>query len=166
MNPPQNPGTLHKTRIIMKTALVIFNGIKFPFYLAEQAIAWAKDNTADLQALFLVGKEPGEGYVFPSDLDAAEKLADRNEAREKNIEIIRDQVKLLEDMARTKNVTCRSELLMNPSLKDVVNKAGHVERIFVDADYDNTGLLSVTHFSLDHLLGKASCPVETVAKNN
>lgn len=159
------PGELRRrigNFIDMKTALVIFNGIQFPFTLAEQAIAWAKTNDAGIEALFLVGEEPGEGYGFPSDLNAAENLTDKEDAEKDNLRIVRSQVKLLEDMAKTDNVSCRAELLIDPELGEVMVRAKNAELLFIDAEYTNTGLLSVTSFDLEDLVDQSPCPVEKV----
>lgn len=147
----------------MKSALVIFNGIRFPFYLADHAIAWAKTNSANLCALFIkAGKEVREGYVFPSDLDAAEALADTEEAGKGNTQVIISQMKVLEDMAKTKDIPYNSELLTDPSLGYLLGMAKRSDILFMDADYHETGILFATSFDMKDLVKKSPCPVEAV----
>lgn len=51
----------------MESVLVIFNGIKFPYYLMEYSIAQAKGHLASLHALFVTAKEEKEeGIYFPA----------------------------------------------------------------------------------------------------
>jgi hypothetical protein len=147
----------------MKKALVIFNGIRFPFYLADYAIAWAKKNSANLHALFIKAKHrEKEGYVFPSDLDAAEHLTGTGDIEHGDVLIIRSQMKLLEDMAKTKDISFKSELLTDPYQEDILEMAKGSDILFIDADDDETGILSVTSFRMNDLVKKSSCPVESI----
>lgn len=147
----------------MKSALVIFNGIRFPYYLADHAIAWAKTNSGSLHALFIKAKEEvKEGYIFPSDLDAAENLADDEDTEKANILVIRSQIKVLEDMAKTENIPFRSEQLTDPVLEDILGMAKESDILFMDADYHETGILYATSFDMKELVKKSPCPVEAV----
>ena len=151
----------------MKTALVIFNGIRFPFYLVDHVIAWAKKNGASLHVLFLKAKdEIKEGYIFPSDLDAAENLDDADDSKKANIQVIRGQIKLLEDMAKTENIPFKSELLSDPSLENILDIAKRSDILFTDADNNETGILSVTSFNVKDLVKKSPCPVEAIKANS
>lgn len=148
----------------MKKALVIFNGIRFPFYVVDHAIAWAKKNSASIQALFLKSEdEVKEGYVFPSDLDAAENLSDAEDTEKGNIHVIQSQMKTLKDMAATENITTDTELLTEPPLEEILATAKNCSILFIDADYNETTTLAVTNFDLDDLIDKSPCPVEPVS---
>jgi hypothetical protein len=147
----------------MKRALVIFNGIRFPFYLSDHAVAWAKNNTAHLHALFLKAEdEIKEGYIFPSDLDAAENLADADDTEKDNIKVIRSQMKLLAGMAITEKLSFTSELLTDLSLDDLIALTKETDTIFIDADYDRAGILALRNFTIKDLVKKSRCPVEIV----
>ena len=146
----------------MTTALVIFNGIRFPIYLANHAIKWAKKNGASLQALFIRAKtEIKEGYIYPSDLDAAEDLEDTDDAVEDDEKIIQSQIKLLEDMAKTENIPFKSELLIDPSREDILDRTKSAAILFIDEDFDEAGILSVSSIDLEDLK-KSPCPVEVI----
>jgi hypothetical protein len=150
----------------MKTALVIFNGIRFPFYLADHVIEWTEKNTASLHALFIKAKHrEKEGYVFPSDLDAAEHLTGTEDIEHGDVLVIRSQMKLLEDMAKTENIPFKSELLTDPLLKDILEIAKGSDILFIDADDNESGILSVTTFRMKDLVKKSPCPVETIKTN-
>lgn len=147
----------------MKTALVILNGIRFPFYLVDNAVNWAKNNNAGLHALFIkAADEEDEGYIFPSDLDAAEDLSDTEDAEEGDVKVIQSQVKLLEDMAKTENIPFQSELLTDPSLEDILAIARAKDILFVDHDFDEPGILTVTGFKLRELIKKSPATVEVI----
>jgi hypothetical protein len=147
----------------MKTALVIFNGIRFPFYVVDHVIAWAKKNSASLHVLFVKAKHrEKEGYVFPSDIDAAEALADTEDAEHDDVLIIRSQMKLLEDIAKTENIPFKSELLTDPSQDDILLIAKKSDILFIDAGDNESGILSVNSFSMNDLVKKSSCPVELI----
>lgn len=147
----------------MKSALVIFNGIRFPYYLVDHVIAWAKKNSAKLHALFIKAKHrEKEGYVFPSDLDAAENLTGNEDLEQGDVAVIRDQMKLLKDMAKSENISLDSDLLTDPSLDDILGIAKKSDILFIDADDNESGILSVTRFTMKDLVKKSPCPVETI----
>jgi len=145
--------------------LVIFNGIRFPFYLVDHVIAWSKNNNANLHALFIKAKhEVNEGYIFPSDLDAAEELSDNSDAEQGDEHVIQSQIKILEDMAKTKDIPFKSEVLIEPSLEDILAKAKGQNILFIDHDFNEEGILSVTRWKLGNLIKKSPCPVEAIKR--
>jgi len=152
----------------MKAILVIFNGIRFPYYLIEHAIAQAKEHTASLHALFLKAKEEsGEGYGFPSDLDQAVSLTDAEDAGRDDKTIIRHHVKLAADMASTENVSFTSEVLTDSSLQETLKIVNGFGMVFLDAAYDDDSpsMLTNDRFTLKDLVEKASVPVKTISEN-
>jgi len=147
----------------MKTALIIFNGIRFPFYMVDHVMAWAKKNSAQLHALFIKAKHrEKEGYVFPSDLDAAENLTGNEDLEQGDVAVIHNQMKLLKDVARSENISLESNLLTDPSLDDILEIAKKSDILFIDADDDGSGILSVTGFTMKQLIKKSPCPVEAI----
>jgi hypothetical protein len=147
----------------MKTALVIFNGIRFPFYLVDHVIAWAKKNSGSLHALFIKAKHrEKEGYIFPSDLDAAENLAGTEDIEHGDLLVIRSNMKLMVDMAKTGNILLKSELLTDPYLEDILEMAKSSDILFIDAGDNESGILSITSFTMKDLVKKSPCPVEAI----
>lgn len=147
----------------MEQALILFNGLKFPHYVAEHALKTAKEQSMSLLALFLAGREIEEGYIFPSDLDAAQNVTDKEDAELDDLRVIRSQMQLLENMAKAEGVACKTELLVNPSQGDVSSKARHAQIIFIDANYSDTGLMAATNFDMEKLLDEFSCSVQKVS---
>ena len=147
----------------MKTALVIFNGIQFHYYLVDHAINWAVKNNGDLHGLFLYSdKEPKEGYVFPSDIDPAENLYNKSDARKNNEKIIVGQIKLFTDMVKAKGISVYTEEISNPILKEVLEITEGAEVLFMDIDYKKAVLLACTSLDLKELVNESKCPVEMV----
>ena len=147
----------------MKTALVIFNGIRFSYDLAVHVIVWAKKTDGNIHALFVKAKHrENEGYVFPSDIDAAEDLSDTGDIEHRDILVIRSQIKLFGDMAKTENIPLNSELLTDPSLRDIVAITKSSDILFIDGDDTDSGIMSVTSFTMKELVKKSLCPVEII----
>jgi hypothetical protein len=147
----------------MKTALVIVNGIEFPFVLADHAIAWAKQEEGHLHVLFLVsGKEMPEGYAFPSDIDLAKTLNDKEDAENDSLKIIHSQMKLFKNMVERENIACKVELLIDPAVEQVVRKAKQATLLFIAPEYGDVALQAITDFSMQELIDQSPCPVEIV----
>lgn len=150
----------------MKTALVIFNGIQFPYYLVDHAISWAAKNDGDLHGLFVYSdKEPREGYIFPSDIDPAENLYNKSDAEQVNVGVIHAQIKLFRDMAKGKNISVQTEELISPSLEDILEITEAASILFIDAVSDKSYLLACTSFDFKDLIEESKCPVEMVYDN-
>ena len=147
----------------MKQALAIFTGIKFSHYLADHAIAWAAQNKVQLHVLFLkASREKEEGYGFPSDLDAAEKLTTHEEAEKDDLKLIRDYEKLLKHLGEEKKVRVTVEIMTDPPLERVLQKTKNAEIVFIRASYDPEDILSPKDFSIEELQEKSHAPVEVV----
>lgn len=136
----------------MKQALVFCHGLKFPHELAEQAIRWAKENSGSVSALFLVGRETEEQYAFPSDLDAAQDVTDKNDAQQDNMRVADSQMKLFEDMAASEDVPCITEVMIEPDIDEVLERTKGAAIIFADTDYNNPGPMPVTNFDFKNLI--------------
>ena len=146
----------------MKKGYIIFNGIRFPYYLVDHAIAWAEKNKAGLSAIFLKGGEEEEGYPFPSDLDSAEKLKNKEDAEKDDEALIRGDMKLLRDMAKSKGVEIEVEEFNDPTMDEVLKKIKDAAVVFVDANADPDDIAAPTKFTLNDLTGKISAYVERV----
>jgi hypothetical protein len=156
-----------KTALTMQSVLVIFNGIKFPYYLMEHAVSQAKAHSASLHAIFLRAKEEtDEGYGFPSDLDQAVTLTDAENAESDDNRIIGDHMKLAAKIAETEGVTFTMALLTDSSLSEVLHIVNGFDLVFLDAAYDDdsTSMLTNKRFTAEHLVDQASVPVQLISK--
>ena len=147
----------------MKHALIVFNGLKFPYYLVDYALSRLKEQSTSLLGLFLAGRETEEGYIFPSDLDASQNVTDKEDAEQDDSRVLHSQMQLLESMARSEGVDCKTELMVDPTLEDVLSKARNAETIFIDASYMNTSLMSVTSFDMQELIDQLPSGIEIVS---
>jgi hypothetical protein len=147
----------------MTKAALLFNGIGFSFPQVEQAFEWAKKNNGSLKALFLKAKhEIREGYIFPSDLDAAENLNSNEDAEGANMNVINSNIKLLEHSADREHIELSTQLLNAPSEEQVLQQLSGCERLFIDDKIDQPGILRVENIDLEKLLKKAQVPIAIV----
>jgi hypothetical protein len=147
----------------MRQALVIFNGIRFSHSLVEKALAWAKQNSGGISALFLASHETEDQYAFPSDLDAAQKVTDKEDADQDDMRVIESQIKLMENMAKSEGVDFTSEIMVDRSLDEVLSKVRGASIIFIDArEEDEAGLMEVRKFKMKELVERLPGTVEKV----
>lgn len=150
----------------MKSVLVIFNGIKFPYYLMEYSIAQAKGHSASLHVLFVTAKEEKEeGYVFPSDLSQTETLTDSEDALQDDRKIIRHNMKLATDMAAGENVPCTTEILPGSSLAETITVVNKFDLVCLDSDYDDetASMLTNNRFTLNDLMKQATAQIKLIS---
>ncbi len=55
----------------MKKIIVLFNGINAPWHITTFALNIAKQNDAEIYALFLKDETPG--YIYPSDIASVQQ---------------------------------------------------------------------------------------------
>ena len=133
-------------------ASILFNGIQYPFHLVDEAIGWAKAHHASIRGIFIKSAdEVKEGYIFPSDLDAAENLTDHNDTENANVEVIRKNMEILKGAASTAKIDCSTELLTDPDTAELKQLIGDSDRLFVDENFEKSGILKSTSFDLDML---------------
>ena len=152
----------------MKSALIIFNGLKFPYYLVEYALVQTKQQNATLHTLFLKAKkEISENYGFPSDLQVAQEITDREDAQKDDMSIINDHIKLVADMAKSVGVACTNKLITSCSLHDVLKLMNSFDNVYIDAAFDSesTSMLGNNKFKLSELIARAAVPVTVVAED-
>lgn len=137
----------------MAHALIIFNGVRFSHDLADKVFAWAKQNSGEVRVLFLTSHETEDKYAFPSDLDAGQNVTDKSDAEQSDMRVIESQVQLMEGMASAENISFNSEILVDPSLDEVVAEANDASAVFVDArEEDEASLMEVRTFKMKELL--------------
>lgn len=151
----------------MKSALVIFNGIKFPYYLMEYALAQVKEHEAEVHVIFLRAREENsESYGFPSDMKATEEKTAVEDDEKYNRDIIIQHMNLANDMAASEGITCKTELLIDCSIGEISILMKNFDVVYIDADYDNenTSLLGNEKFSLSELIEEAPSKVKLVSE--
>lgn len=145
----------------MPAACLLFNGIQYSFPATEKAIAWAQQSHGSLLALFLRAKqEPKEGYIFPSDLDAAEELNTTDEARASHTAIIDSNIRLLRNEAARQEVEIEIVVMEQPSEEELLDKMKGMEMVFISSTVIETGILTVDSINLEKFLSDLPMPVE------
>ena len=144
----------------MQPALAIFYGIRFPYHVAEQAIRWAREHRTGIHVLFLQESEKEEGYLFPNDLDAAERLTTARDANKDDRDLISSRIKVLKDMTRQHDVDFNYDVIYNPSIEQVLQKANAASQVFVDATPQE--VYSDARFDMEKFIRQTHAPLERV----
>ena len=147
----------------MTKAALLFNGIGFSFPLVERAFSWAKENNGSLIALFLKAKhETREGYIFPSDLDAAQDLQKNKDAEAANMNVIYSNITMLEHNASSEHIDLTTHLLSDPIDEQILKELSGCQCAFIDDKFDQPGILRVKGIHLEKLLQKIQLPIVKV----
>ncbi|RYY26558.1 MAG: hypothetical protein EOO04_10620 [Chitinophagaceae bacterium] len=118
--------------IAMTKAAVLFNGIKFPFALIDRAFDWAKKEKGLLLAVFLLSKDADpEGYIFPSDIDAAEDQFNETDSVSDSQKVIDSNIQMLKHRASADGIDFQSIVLYDPSETRLSETLLDFKRIFV-----------------------------------
>jgi hypothetical protein len=151
----------------MKEALVILTGIHYSNAVADTAIDWAAKHGVPLRVVFIeAGREKHEGYGFPSDYSRAEHITNTDDAEKDDQAVVRDYEKLLQDMAREKQVSATTSMLTAPSMNEILSLTKEASLVFVDANYDPNDPLSPHGFTIDKLKKGSSAPVMVVQEDD
>ncbi|MEI9810733.1 MAG: hypothetical protein WDO16_24250 [Bacteroidota bacterium] len=149
-------------KLCPKEAL-LFNGIKFRFAAIDRAFSWAKQNGGSLVAIFLKAEnDTTEGYIFPSDLDAAEDLSGNKEAQASHEAIIKSNMQMLQHRAAVEHIELRAILLTDPTGETLLDELGGCECIFACEKIGETATLTVDSINLEKWLADPPVPVELV----
>ena len=146
----------------MSSTVIIFSGLSFSYSALDRAIAWAKEHGSDLRVLFLKEEPVEEGYVFPSDIDAAEQLTDEADARQDDDQLIQGKIRLIKDKADAAGISYTTEVNTDPSTDAVLAFTENADKIFVDVGTDERKEAADRLFKPEELVKKAACPVELV----
>jgi hypothetical protein len=146
----------------MSSTLVIFSGLSFSYTALDLAIAWAKEHKSDLQVLFLNEEPVEEGYVFPSDIDAAEALTNEADAKQDDNQLIQGKIRLIKDKADAAGINYTTQIMTEPSTNGILALATDVDKMFVDVGTEDRKEAADRLFKPEELVEKAACPVELV----
>jgi len=125
--------------------------------------SWAKQNNGSLVALFLKAKhETREGYIFPSDLDAAQNLQKNEDAEAANINVINSNITMLQHSASSEDIDLTTQLLSDPSAEQISQPLSDCECVFIDDKFHQPGILRVEDIHLEKLLKKIQLPIVKV----
>jgi len=147
----------------MKKAAVLFNGIRFPFAVIDRSFDWAKKEKGILLAVFLLSKDADpEGYIFPSDIDAAEDLSDDADSASGNEKVVESNIQMLKNRASADQINFKSIVLHDPSeqlLSDTLQDSNY---IFVTEDVNEISSGTIESLDLEQWLGNFTGTVEKI----
>ena len=148
--------------LMMKTGIVLVNGISLPHPVLDQAIEWATTQQSSLSGLFLYHQEEyAEGYGFPSDIEQAETLESELEAEKQLERLISDHAVYAAKLAGGKGVVLPTKILRNPSEADLQQELKLATLVWLDADtFQNSGSFASVPFDVDDIMRLA--PAVTV----
>ena len=146
----------------MPSTWVIFSGLNFSYTALDRAIAWAREHNTDLRVLFLQEEPVEEGYVFPSDIDAAAALTDEADARQDDDQLIQGKIKLIKDKAGNAGIQYAVKTSTDPSIEAILAIAENAGKIYVDVGTEAREEAADRLFNPSALVEKAACPVELV----
>ncbi|MET0461731.1 MAG: hypothetical protein ABW007_01200 [Chitinophagaceae bacterium] len=128
----------------MEKAYILFNGIQYPFEVVDAAMSWAVQRKATLVALFVHAAEaPKEGYIFPSDLDAAENIHTTREASSSHQAIISSNMNMLRNEAHRNNVPLDVKELVDPQDDELLTILTGADMLFASSKMEDQGVLTV-----------------------
>lgn len=146
----------------MASILVIFSGQVFSYNVLDRAIDWAQEHEAILRVLFLKEEPVKEGYLYPSDIDAAEALTDEADVRQDDEQILQGKIKLVKDTAAAAGIDCTIQVGTDHSADAILATAENVDIIFVDMGTERGEEAAGQPFKVSELIEKAACPVELI----
>jgi hypothetical protein len=141
----------------MSSAAVIINGIRFPFYLVDHAINWARERSAVLYFMFLSRQNESQHIDTATHEDVITLGAEP-----KDIEAIHQQMQAVRDMALAEKLSVGIVHHPGATVDQVLEEAGEFGKIFLDGD-KQPSLLGSPSFDTDELLKKTSLPLEFIS---
>jgi hypothetical protein len=132
----------------MKKILIAFNPPATAIHIITFAIQFAKQNSAEIQAVYLSGTKEtiNSNYPFPNDLSMAEDISSKENISQDNRELIEDHIKALEKECELNGI--RVSVGKNITVEELINKTKQSDLLIIDSESEFT----------EHLLTKAHCP--------
>ncbi len=139
----------------MKKIVVLFNGINAPWHITTFALNIARQNNAEVHALFL--KDELSGYPYPSDIDSVEADVTGKTERKLNEELEEKNIELFKSFCDDEKVTCYFQ--RDVTVKQLVDFSSDADCIVADSHDD------LKRYSLQDILNQVKCPVCLISAN-
>ena len=150
----------------MNKAILLFPGEFLPYHVVDYALSWAKENEGSLKVIFILPKGlPEEGYPFPNDLDQAELLKNTFDSEQGIKQILQDEIRFIEKRANGSHIPIESEIMLSPSIDDVMDVVNDAEVVFIDKNLDDQSeLVQELPFSVEELKERTMRPLYYVGE--
>ena len=139
----------------MKKIIVLFNGINAPWHITTFAINIAKQNDAEIHALFL--KDETLGYIFPSDIASVQQELSPKKEKADDDTLEEQNIHLFKTFCDEEKVKCSFE--KEVSLKKLIDLSSGADCIVTDSRDD------FRKYSLKDILAELKCPVCLISAN-
>jgi len=139
----------------MKKIIVLFNGINAPWHITTFALNIAKQNEAEIHALFL--KDETAGYGFPSDIATVQQELSPKEEKPKNDTLEEKNIQLFKTFCDDEKVKCSFE--KEVSLQKLIEVSSDADCIITDSRDD------FRKYSLKDILAEVKCPICLISAN-
>lgn len=147
----------------MKKILIIINGVKLPYHLADAAIERAKKNGERLHAVLLKSdQEAGEDYPFPNDLESTENVSSESDLEKDDEKIINLNMELLREKAESEKIDFLGEIKTNISTAELKALSADADVVLLDADFDESAVLGNLTITLKEIKNAVDKPVEVI----
>ena len=149
--------------IVMRKAAVLFNGIKFPFAVIDRSYEWAKNEKGMLLAVFLLSKDADpEGYIFPSDIDAAENISDEADSISDSEKVVESYMQMMKNRAVAEQISFQTIVLHDPSGELLSDTLQDCKNIFVTKDVEEVSTGTIESIDLKEWLGNFPGTIEII----
>ena len=140
---------------MMKKIIVLFNGINAPWHITTFALNIAKQNNAEVHALFL--KDEKISNPYPSDIKSAQtNFPGENEA-DSNEQLEEKNIQLFKTFCEDEKVKCSFE--RDVSLKKLIDLSSDADCVVTDSHDD------FRKYSLKDIMAEVNCPICLISVN-
>lgn len=139
----------------MKKIVVLFNGINAPWHITTFALNIARQNDAEVHALFL--KDEISGYPYPSDIDSVQAEVTGKKEEKSNEELEEKNIELFKSFCDDEKVICHFQ--KNVTIKQLIDFSSDADCIVADS-HDH-----LKRYSLKDILIQVKCPVCLISAN-
>ena len=127
----------------MKKILVLFNGINAPWHITTFALNTARQNDAEVCALFL--KDETSDYPYPSDIDTVQSDAIDKREGKPNEELEEKNIELFKTFCEDEKVKCNFQ--RDVSLNQLIGLSSDADCIVADSHDDFSKIFSQRYFN-------------------
>jgi len=140
---------------MMKKIIVLFNGINAPWHITTFALNIAKQNNAEVHALFLKDETPG--YIYPSDITSVQKDFSPKQEKPDNEILEEKNIQLFKTFCADEKVKCSFE--KDVSLKKLIDLSSDADCVVTDSHDD------FRKYSLKDIIAEVNCPICLISVN-
>ena len=140
---------------MMKKIIVLINGISAPWHIITFSLNIAKQNNAEVYALFI--KNERRNFPYPSDMESTETNLSGEKEKVENEDLEEKNIEVFKSLCNDEKVKCHFE--KDISLKQLVDASSGADIIVADSHDD------FQRYSIKDILAEVKCPVCLISVN-